>query len=479
VASGEIAFGEHHLSVLLQAPTLRDLDAAVSDGVAELTNVGILAVREDLNLEPCFWGQLPGNFGFIARRALLSSANFAGFASLHAFPRGREVGNHWGSAVTFLETTSATPYAFNFHHGDLGNFTVIGPSGSGKTVVLSFLLAQAQRFAPRAVFFDKDRGAEIFLRAIGGSYRVLRPGQGSGFNPLALPDTRSNRAFLGDWLALLVRPADGTALPASDRAVIAEAVATNYQALPELRCLSHLQELFRGHERARPDSLWARLAPWFGAGDRAWLFDHKTDDLAFEGRTLGFDLTYLLDDPIGCVPTLAYLFHRIETLLDGTPTLLFIDEAWKALDDPLFEARLRDWLKTIRKKNGVVGFGSQSASDALDSRIADSIREQCPTQLFLPNHKAAPEAYCSGFGLTEKELELVRTLPDTSRCFLLKQGTSSVVARLDLSDMDDVLAVLSGREQTVALLDQIRAEVGDDPVQWLPVFRERARRTHA
>jgi type IV secretion system protein VirB4 len=352
VASGEVAFGEHHLSVLLQASTMPDLDAAVSDGVAELTNVGILAVREDLNLEPCFWAQLPGNFGFIARRALLSSANFAGFASLHAFPRGREAGNRWGSAVTFLETTSATPYAFNFHHGDLGNFTVIGPSGSGKTVVLSFLLAQAQRFAPRAVFFDKDRGAEIFVRAIGGSYRVLRPGAATGFNPLALPDTASNRAFLCEWIALLVRPADGSALPASDRAVIAEAVATNYQALPGLRCLSHLQELFRGHERARTDSLWARLGPWFGAGDRAWLFDYKSDDLAFESRTLGFDLTYLLDDPIGCVPTLAYLFHRIEALLDGTPTLLFLDEAWKALDDPLFEARLRDWLKTVRKKNG-------------------------------------------------------------------------------------------------------------------------------
>ncbi len=98
-----------------------ELDTAVSDGVAELTNVGILAVREDLNLEPCFWAQLPGNFRF-----------------------------HRAKGAT-LETTSATPYAFNFHHGDLGNFTVIAPSGSGKTVALSFLLAQAQRFAPRSV----------------------------------------------------------------------------------------------------------------------------------------------------------------------------------------------------------------------------------------------------------------------------------------------------------------------------------------
>ena len=99
-----------------------------------------------------------------------------------------------------LETTSSTPYFFNLHHGDLGNFTLIGPSGSGKTVVLNFLVAQAQKFAPRTFFFDKDRGAEIFIRAIGGHYDVLRPGTQSGFNPLALPDTAENRAFLRGWL---------------------------------------------------------------------------------------------------------------------------------------------------------------------------------------------------------------------------------------------------------------------------------------
>jgi type IV secretion system protein VirB4 len=261
VASGQIAFGEHHLSLLLTAPSMRGLDAAISDGTAELTNLGILGVREELNLEPAFWAQFPGNFAFIARRALISSANFAGFASLHGFPRGRERGNHWGSAVTFLETTSSTPFAFSFHHGDLGNFTVIGPSGSGKTVVLNYLLAQAQRFSPRSVFFDKDRGAEIFVRAIGGTYRVLRPGRPTGFNPLQLPDTAEGRAFLGEWLGLLVRPTDGSALPPQDRAVIAEAVAANYEAAPDLRRLGHCCWRREGAE------IWCRRSRWIeGSG---------------------------------------------------------------------------------------------------------------------------------------------------------------------------------------------------------------------
>ena len=162
---------------MLKAASLDDLDASVGEVQATLSEAGFVAVREELGLEAAFWAQFPGNFSYIARRALVSSANFAGFASAHNFPIGSASGNHWGGAVTLFETTSAGPYFFNFHRGDLGNFTIIGPSGSGKTVVLGFLLAQARRYAPRTIFFDKDRGAEIFLRAIGGTYDTLRPGK--------------------------------------------------------------------------------------------------------------------------------------------------------------------------------------------------------------------------------------------------------------------------------------------------------------
>ena len=473
LVGGRISFGEHHLSCLVTGKSEAELDRAVSDCIADLTDLGLIAVREDLNHEACFWAQMPGNFSFIARKAAISSANFAGYASFHNFPRGSATGNHWGDCVTLLETTSGTPYAFNFHHGDLGNFTVIGPSGTGKTVVLTFLMAQAQRFDPFSVFFDKDRGAELFIRAIGGQYSVVRPGHPTGFNPLQLADTPVNRAFLRDWLAELVRPLDGAALTSTDYGVIADAVDANYHAPPEHRRLSVLQELFQGHERPSTESLAARLKPWWGDGERAWLFDNAQDALQFDQRTTGFDLTYILDDTIGRTPTLMYLFHRVDQILTGQRAIIFIDEGWKALDHPAFEERIRDWLKTIRKRNGLIGFGSQSAKDALASRIGDSIIEQSPTQIFMPNHKADRAAYCEGFGLTLEEYTIVRELSDASRCFLVKHGTHSVIARLDLTGEDDLLSVLSGREETVGLLDQIRAEVGDDPADWLPLFHQR------
>ncbi|MGA0605246.1 VirB4 family type IV secretion/conjugal transfer ATPase [Phenylobacterium sp. VNQ135] len=474
VAAGRASFGEHHLSVMVRAQSLDELAEAASDVQAAFTELGIIAVREDVNLESAFWAQFPGNFKDIARRALISSANFAGLASLHSFPVGQARGGHWGAAITLLETTSAGPYHFNFHHGDLGNFTLIGPSGSGKTVVLAFLLAQAQKLAPRTIYFDKDRGAEIFLRAIGGTYAILRPGAATGFNPLLLPETPANRRFLIDWTAKLVS-GSGPALDVEDMAAIAEAVDANFAQPAEYRQLRWFAELFRGGRRPSSGDLAARLAPWHGEGERAWLFDNPPptageahDSLNLDARTVGFDFTQILDDPAARTPAMMYLFHRIEERLDGTPSIIVIDEGWKALDDDVFVQRIKDWEKTIRKRNGIVGFATQSAADALTSRIASAIIEQAATQIFMVNPKAQRSDYCTGFGLTDHEFELVRTLPDSARCFLIKHGADSVVARLNLSGMPGLLKVLSGRESAVRELDTLRAKYGDAPEAWLP-----------
>lgn len=473
VAAGRAAFGEHHLTVMVRAPSLAALGEACAEVQAAFTDIGVIAVREDVNLEAAFWAQFPGNFKDIARKALISTANFAGFASGHNFPLGKADGNHWGQAVTLLETTSAGPYYFNFHKQDLGNFTLIGPSGSGKTVVLAFLLAQARKFDPRIVYFDKDRGAEIFLRAIGGRYDVIRAGRPTGFNPLQLADTAANRAFLADWTQRLVsRP--GELLAEEDVERIREAVDANFAQLPEFRRLRYFAELFRGDRRPHGADLAARLRPWWGDGERAWLFDNAEDGLDLDVRTLGFDITQVLDEPALRTPAMLYLFHRVEQRLDGHPAIVVIDEGWKALDDEVFVARIKDWEKTIRKRNGIVGFATQSAQDALESRIASAIVEQAATQIFMANPKAQARDYIDGFGLTEHEFGLVKSLPDTSRCFLIKHGTDSVVARLNLAGEGELLTVLSGREKTVRLLDEILASVGESPEAWLPRLLERA-----
>ena len=257
VGAGRSAYGEHHLTVLVKAADLAELDLAVAEVQSALAEGGAVAVREDVNLEPAFWAQFPGNFKYIGRKALVSCANFACLASLHNHALGDAHDNHWGPAVTVLETTAAGPYYFNFHNGDLGNFTAIGPSGSGKTVLLTFLLAQARKFGPKIVYFDKDRGAEIFIRAIGGRYDVLRPGEPTGLNPLQLPDTAANRAFLGEWLGRLLSSA-GEVLGPEDRSQIADAIDANFAQPPEHRRL-----------RTFASSSWAAGGPASATSPRA------------------------------------------------------------------------------------------------------------------------------------------------------------------------------------------------------------------
>jgi type IV secretion system protein VirB4 len=470
LAAGRTVFGRHHLTLALRAAAPAELDRGVAEVQALLADLGIVAVREDLALETAFWAQFPGNEALIPRPALIAGRNFASLASSHNFPHGRARRNHWGEAVTVLETSAAGPYHFNFHQGDLGNFTIIGPSGSGKTVVLNFLLAQARRYDPRIVFFDKDRGAELFLRAIGGRYDVLRPGASSGLNPLRLPDTPENRRFLADWLARLVSPS--MALEPEEAAQIDDAIAANMLAPVEFRKLRHLASLFRGGDRPHAKDLYARLAPWWGTGERAWLFDNAEDRTDLQSRVIGFDMTRILDDPIMRTPAMMYLFHRVEERLDGSPSIIVVDEGWKALDDPVFVARIRDWEKTIRKRNGIVGFATQSAEDALSSSIASAIVEQAATQIFMANPRAQAEHYIDGFGLTRHEYELVRGLPDSARAFLVRHGRHSVLARLNLDGERELLTILSGRERTVRLLDDIRVETGDDPAAWIPRLME-------
>jgi type IV secretion system protein VirB4 len=468
VAAGRAGFGEHHCSITIYAASLEELDRQVAEVTAVLSDLGIVAVREDIALEPAFWAQFPGNFKYIARKGLVSTGNFAGLASLHNFPVGRPRGNHWGDAVTLFETTAAGPYFFSFHNNDLGNFTIIGPSGSGKTVVLNFLLAQSRKFSPRLVFFDKDRGAELFIRAIGGQYDRLRPGSLSGLNPLQLDDNAVNRQFLIEWLSMLAGGTDGDEVE-----TIKDAIEANFAQTRKHRRLRHLVELFRGDKRPKSGDLYARMRPWWGEGERAWLFDNEEDLTDLSASTVGFDMTAILDDPVARTPALLYFFHRVEERLDGNPAIIVVDEGWKALDDDVFVRRIKDWEKTIRKRNGIVGFATQSAQDALESRIASAIIEQAATQIFMINPKARPEDYVDGFGLTQHEFELIRTLPDNSHCFLIKHGNESVVARLNLTGEDDLLTILSGREATVRRFDELTESTRLNPGDWMAALMER------
>ncbi|MDE3037175.1 MAG: VirB4 family type IV secretion/conjugal transfer ATPase [Pseudomonadota bacterium] len=466
--SGHVAFGPHHLTVMCYEETLPELEKVLSLAIAELVNLGINPVREKFIMEPAYWAQLPANFDYIARGSDISTMNLAGFASLHNYPTGRIDGNHWGDAVTVFDTSSGTPYFFNFHARDVGHTTIIGPTGAGKTVLLNFLCAQAQKFNCRTFFFDKDRGAEIFVRAIGGKYTVIEPGKTCRFNPLQLPDTPENRTFLAEWLHTMVTVNDEP-FSAEDMDRVGEAVAGNYKLDKKDRILRNIAP-FLGLEG--PGTLAGRIRMWHSGGPYAGLFDNETDVVDFShGSAFGFEMGEVLKERVSLEPTLLYLFHRISLSLDGTPTIIVLDEAWALIDNKIFSGRIRDWLKTLRKLNGMVVFATQSVEDATNSAISETLIQQTATQIFLPNPKAT-DAYKKAFMVSDREFNLLKTTDPGSRYFLVKQSKDVVVARIDLSGMDDVINVLSARAETVAILDEVRSRVGDEPEAWMAPFQE-------
>ncbi len=474
--SGQIGFGDHHLSIFMFMNDIDKLESALSLCYAEMVNVGIMPVREKFCLQATYWAQLPANFGYIARGSTINTLNLASFASFHNYPTGKKKNNHWGPAVTMLDTTSGTPFYFNFHVRDVGHTMIIGPTGAGKTVMMNFLMAQAQKFGGRMFFFDKDRGAEIFVRAIGGVYSVIEPGKNTEFNPLQLEDTRENRAFLEEWMEAMVRASYDQELTPEEKDRITESVQGNYKLSKEDRRLSSIAP-FLG--LAKPGSLAARLKMWHGNHEeevRASLFDNPIDRLDFsKARVFGFEMGPLLDDPKSLSPVLLYLFHKINMSLDGSPTIIVLDEAWALIDNPVFAPKIKDWLKVLRKLNAMVVFATQSVEDVAASDISETLVQQTATQMYLPNPRATG-VYKDTFMLSNREFDLVKRTDPSTRYFLVKQGEQSVVARIDLSGMNDVINVLSGRTSTVLLLDRIRAKLGDKPDDWLPEFYQEARK---
>ncbi|MBJ6979641.1 VirB4 family type IV secretion/conjugal transfer ATPase [Luteimonas sp. MC1895] len=488
LASGNFVLGEYHFSLAVHAQNQEDLSRNIAEARAELSNAGFVSAKEDLAVASAFYAQLPANWRYRTRLANVSSLNFLGLSPLHNFASGKASGNPWGECITTLQASNGQPYHFNFHathpaedslgEKALGNTLVIGKSGTGKTALVNFLLAQSQKLdpAPTVFFFDKDRGAEIFVRACGGNYLALENGQPTGFNPLQCERSEANVQFLADLVKLLAGKPAYTAREEED---IFRAVDGMLDTPAHLRSIANLQKSL---PNMGDDGLYARLRRWTSGHSLGWVFDNPRDTVDLSGANIiGFDYTDILDNAEVRVPVVRYLLHRLEGIIDGRRLIYVMDEFWKILDGGgALKEFARNKQKTIRKQNGLGIFATQSPEDALASDIAAAIVEQTATLVLLPNPNASRKDYVEGLKLTDAEYRVVVALDERSRCFLVKQGHASAVCRLDLDGLDDVLAVVSASTDNIGVMHAVMASraaqlgVAQDalgPEDWLEAFQ--------
>lgn len=368
VASGNFVLGEYHFTLAVYADSQEKLARQIATTRAELSNAGFVSAKEDLAIASSFYSQLPGNWRFRTRIANLSSLNFLGLSPLHNFAQGKQHNNPWGDCVTTLQTTNGQPYYFNFHathpsenslgEKAIGNTMVIGKSGTGKTALINFLLSQVQKFdpIPTIFFFDKDRGAEIFVRACGGNYLALENGSPTGFNPFQCERNEANTQFLAELIKVLGGKAEYSAREEED---IYRAVEGMLDTPMHLRSMSNFRKSL---PNMGDDGLYARLRRWTAGNSLGWVFDNPVDTIDLtRASIIGFDYTDVIDNAEVRVPVINYLLHRLEALIDGRPLIYVMDEFWKILDG---KGGLKEFAKnkqkTIRKQNGL-GFSPRRA----------------------------------------------------------------------------------------------------------------------
>jgi type IV secretion system protein VirB4 len=408
-AAGDVQFAQYSANVLCLDENHDRLHESTRAVMKTVQNLGFSCRIEAINAVEAWRGSLPGDGYSNVRRVLLHTLNLADMLPITSVWAGlREnpsalMPKH-SPPLVFAATSGATPFRINLHVSDLGHTLVVGPSGAGKSTALGLIAVQWFRY-PRAQVFAFDRGYSIWMltKAVGGEfYDLAGPKIDLAFCPLKDIDGDSDLQWAVGWIEVLCE-LNGLKFGPRHRNAVSEAVLRLRQS--PTRTLTELSAEVQDTE------IRDALQHFTVMGPMGQLLDADHDMLG-AGRFLSFETENLMQlDDKAVIPVLLYLFRRIEQRLDGSPTLVLLDEAWSYVRHELFRARLRDWLKTMRRKNAAVVMSTQQISDIANSEIADVVLENCPTKILLPNAEAknpGSREFYQRVGLNERELEILQ-----------------------------------------------------------------------
>ena len=424
---------------------------------------------EGVNALEAWFGSLPGHVYANVRQPPVSTINLAHLIPLSAVWAGAERDEHFGDApLLYGKTEGSTPFRLTLHVGDVGHSLVVGPTGAGKSVLLALMALQFRRYKGNQIFaFDFGGSIRAATLAMGGDWQDLGGAlhddahNSVALQPLARIDEPGERAWAAEWLAALLA-AEGVAVDPAAKDHLWSALTSLAAAPAAERTLTGLAVLLQSQ------ALKQALAPYLVGGPWGRLLDAETEQLG-EARVQALETEGLIG-AAAAPAVLAYLFHRIGQRLDGSPTLIIIDEGWLILDSRAFAAQLREWLKTLRKKNASVIFATQSLADIEGSRIAPAIIESCPTRIFLPNERAAEPQIArvyARFGLNDRQIEILsRATP--KRDYYCQSRRGNRLFELGLGEIALAFAAASSKTDQIKIGEMVAAHGRSDFAEfWL------------
>ena len=491
IMAGEVYFGEFHGALIVHGNTKKQAEDRGASARTTLSSFcGTQFSSAALSAPATFYSMFPAANKHRPRPMPKTTRNLLSLFSMNNYSSGKQYGNPIGdgSAVMPLQTTANGVYHFNFHyslaevdsHGEkrAGHTVILGATGAGKTTLQTTLLAFLERFDAKLFAIDKDGSMRGFIEAQGGTYFSLTNGVPTGLNPFQLPDTSQNRSFLYDLVGACGRKA-GQEPTSEDVKDIKRAVDTVFEIPFELRRFGVLLQSIPDNGQ---DCLARRLAQWcYGEteGRYAYALDNPKNNFEWEGfKRVGFDVSdFLVAGHPATEPILSYLFH-LKTLMQRNGGLLatVVEEFWLPIQYPTTANQILDSLKTGRRRDEFILLVTQSPEDAIASPLLPAILQQTPTKIYLPNPDAeyiTPEGGgYSRFGLSRKEFDKLKKLGLQSRAFLVKQGSQSTVAKLDLNGMGDDIAVLAMAAEDFPFLEEAKKQSGSDPDAWIPLYKQ-------
>jgi len=400
----QVAFGYVTATV-----TVLDASAAVAEEKLRavdrtIQGRGFVTILETLNAVDAWLSSLPGHAYANVRQPIVSTLNLAHMMPLSAVWAGQERNAHLdGPPLVVTRTEGGTPFRLVTHIGDVGNTLVVGPIGMGKSVLLATLALQFRRYAGSRIFaFDIGRSIRATVLGMGGEFYDLGSDGAIAFQPLARIDQDGYRTWAAEWVEGRLLH-EGVAVGPAERDAVWSALHSLASAPPEQRTMTGLSVLLQSL------TLRQALQPYVLGGAHGKLLDADQDRLGTSDIQC-FEMEELMHSKAAVLAVLGYLFARLDARFDGAPTLLILDEAWLFLDDPVFASRIRQWLKTLRKKNVSVIFATQSLADIQGSSVAPAIVESCVSRIFLPNPQATEpqvRTVYEGFGLNGRQIEIV------------------------------------------------------------------------